>query len=276
MGFRAVVDAIARRGVPVVGHNALLDLAHTHVRFLGPLPDDVVAFKRNIHEAFPRCVFFRILPQMRVRRSRELTGWRRVHLAAPVCSIPSSSRRRRQRSRSVQRSAPLRPFPTCSIPFAFCHPGGDQRHWPGRAARARQGRPVCRPPRHWYARPPEQQGKGGACADLHVPNAAIVFAEDAARYGTDSGVYHEAGFDAYATGYAFLKMVHYLHGARACLLLFIHARARADRGVPMPRRSPLQRWRTRPRMAASVWPSWWRRSPRWPSAATASRSCGAT
>ena len=51
------------------------------------------------------------------------------------------------------------------------------------------------------------------CARAANVTAAAVFAEDAARYGTDSGVYHEAGFDAYATGYAFLKMVHYLHGA---------------------------------------------------------------
>ena len=53
IGFRAVIDAISRRRVPVIGHNALLDFAHTHARFLGPFPDDVTAFKRNVHEAFP-------------------------------------------------------------------------------------------------------------------------------------------------------------------------------------------------------------------------------
>jgi poly(A)-specific ribonuclease len=53
VGFRAVIDAIARRQVPVVGHNALLDLAHLHSHFLGPMPDNANAFKRAIHDVFP-------------------------------------------------------------------------------------------------------------------------------------------------------------------------------------------------------------------------------
>jgi hypothetical protein len=43
------------------------------------------------------------------------------------------------------------------------------------------------------------------------------FPDDAMRYldTGQGGVYHEAGYDAYATGFAFLRMIHYLHRASA-------------------------------------------------------------
>jgi len=53
VGFRAVIDAVSKRQIPVVGHNTLLDLAHIYAKFIGPMPDDIATFKSRFHEAFP-------------------------------------------------------------------------------------------------------------------------------------------------------------------------------------------------------------------------------
>jgi len=39
-----------------------------------------------------------------------------------------------------------------------------------------------------------------------------VFKDDAYKYTAEGDVYHEAGFDAFATGFSFLRMLHHLHG----------------------------------------------------------------
>ena len=56
VGFRAVMDAVAASGVPVVGHNCQLDFAHSTAKFIGPtagLPADVAAWAAALATLFP-------------------------------------------------------------------------------------------------------------------------------------------------------------------------------------------------------------------------------
>ncbi len=39
VGFRVVVEALARSGAVVVGHNCFLDFLHTTAKFVGPIPE---------------------------------------------------------------------------------------------------------------------------------------------------------------------------------------------------------------------------------------------
>ena len=52
VGVRAVIDAISAAGVPVVGHNCLLDLAHMFSKFERQMPDEVNAWTGQLHEMF--------------------------------------------------------------------------------------------------------------------------------------------------------------------------------------------------------------------------------
>ena len=51
-GLRSVIDAISASRRPVVGHNCLLDLAHTHEKFIGPLPATAAGFGASLLAAF--------------------------------------------------------------------------------------------------------------------------------------------------------------------------------------------------------------------------------
>ena len=55
VGFRKVLDAIAASGLPVVGHNCILDMTHIHSKFLGPLPATAADFSSSLRHSFP-CV----------------------------------------------------------------------------------------------------------------------------------------------------------------------------------------------------------------------------
>lgn len=55
VGFRKVLDAIAASGLPVVGHNCILDMAHIHSKFLGSLPATAADFSSSLRHHFP-CV----------------------------------------------------------------------------------------------------------------------------------------------------------------------------------------------------------------------------
>lgn len=53
VGFRKIIDFIAERKLPIVGHNCLLDLCHIFHKFIAPCPQDWSDFKALLHEAFP-------------------------------------------------------------------------------------------------------------------------------------------------------------------------------------------------------------------------------
>ncbi|CAM9247388.1 unnamed protein product [Pylaiella littoralis] len=54
VGFRRVMDEIFKAGKPVVCHNGLLDLLHTHDKFVGPIPKDLDEGTRALHSLVPR------------------------------------------------------------------------------------------------------------------------------------------------------------------------------------------------------------------------------
>ncbi|CAB1119948.1 unnamed protein product [Ectocarpus sp. CCAP 1310/34] len=54
VGFRRVVDEISKAGKPVICHNGLLDLLHTHDKFVGPIPADMDDGTRALHSLLPR------------------------------------------------------------------------------------------------------------------------------------------------------------------------------------------------------------------------------
>eukprot|EP00903_Cladosiphon_okamuranus_P008694 g8330.t1 len=54
VGFRRVVEEIFTAGKPVICHNGLLDLLHTHDKFVGPIPDDLDAGTKALHSLMPR------------------------------------------------------------------------------------------------------------------------------------------------------------------------------------------------------------------------------
>ena len=53
IGFRSVIEMIVQYQRPIIGHNLLLDLAHTISQFLYPLPNELDEFKSLIHRLFP-------------------------------------------------------------------------------------------------------------------------------------------------------------------------------------------------------------------------------
>lgn len=53
VAFRYVIDAVRKARIPIVGHNALLDLAKVHANFVGSMPEELGEFKRKFREHFP-------------------------------------------------------------------------------------------------------------------------------------------------------------------------------------------------------------------------------
>eukprot|EP00752_Nemacystus_decipiens_P005135 g4659.t1 len=54
VGFRRVVEEVFKAGKPVVCHNGLLDLLHTHDKFVGPIPEDLDSGTKALHSLVPR------------------------------------------------------------------------------------------------------------------------------------------------------------------------------------------------------------------------------
>ena len=52
VGFSRVVEAVGRSGLPLVGHNMLLDIAYTMEHFVEPLPPTWLAFKGKVGSFF--------------------------------------------------------------------------------------------------------------------------------------------------------------------------------------------------------------------------------
>ena len=56
LGFSRIINKITESGNPVLGHNMILDLAHTLNQFCGPLPEAYPDFKAMLSSVFPRVV----------------------------------------------------------------------------------------------------------------------------------------------------------------------------------------------------------------------------
>ncbi|KAJ3271872.1 hypothetical protein HDV01_006157 [Terramyces sp. JEL0728] len=54
VGFRKVVDAIAQKKAPIVGHNLFLDICYIYHHFIKRLPPAYEDFKKALHQEFPK------------------------------------------------------------------------------------------------------------------------------------------------------------------------------------------------------------------------------
>ncbi|XVF77070.1 hypothetical protein PTKIN_Ptkin14bG0010300 [Pterospermum kingtungense] len=75
VGFRHVIDLLSSENKLIVGHNCILDIAHIHSKFLGPLPLTAEEFVSCINNYFPKIIDTKILLnadyklQQRMKRS---------------------------------------------------------------------------------------------------------------------------------------------------------------------------------------------------------------
>lgn len=146
VGFRKVLDAIVASGLPVVGHNCILDMTHIHSKFLGSLPATAADFSSSLRHHFPCVVDTKYL----LRAEPTLRGI----LASRSTSL--------------------------AVVFThICQGFADKAVASGR----------------FYF------GKGKILNNAFT-KVAVEVAEEFQRYGgaKDTGLKHEAGFDAYMTG----------------------------------------------------------------------------
>ncbi|XVE50853.1 hypothetical protein DITRI_Ditri01bG0197400 [Diplodiscus trichospermus] len=61
VGFRHVIDLLSSENKLIVGHNCILDIAHIHSKFLGPLPSSAEEFVSCINKYFPNIIDTKIL-----------------------------------------------------------------------------------------------------------------------------------------------------------------------------------------------------------------------
>lgn len=150
VGFRKVLDAIATSGLPVVGHNCILDMAHIYSKFVGALPATAADFSTALRRQFPCVVDTKYL----LRAEPTLRGI----LASRSTSL--------------------------AVVFThICQGFADKAVASGR----------------FYF------GKG-KILNTAFTKVAVEVAEEFQRYGgaKETGLKHEAGFDAYMTGKASL------------------------------------------------------------------------
>ncbi|KAG0616179.1 hypothetical protein M758_5G096300 [Ceratodon purpureus] len=156
VGFRKVLDAIVASGLPVVGHNCILDMTHIHSKFLGSLPATAADFSSSLQGHFPCIVDTKYL----LRAEPTLRGI----LASRSTSL--------------------------AVVFThICQGFADKAVASGR----------------FYF------GKGKILNNAFT-KVAVEVAEEFQRYGgaKDTGLKHEAGFDAYMTGSVFAQACHLL------------------------------------------------------------------
>ncbi|CAK9206078.1 unnamed protein product [Sphagnum jensenii] len=156
VGFRKVIDAISESGLPVIGHNCILDMLHLHSKFMTPLPSSAAQFCSSLQSLFPCIVDTKYL----LRSEPTLRG---------VLANRSTS---------------------LAIVFShICQSFANQAVASGRF--------------HF--------GKG-KILNTAFSKVAVEVAQDFRGYGVakDTGLKHEAGFDAYMTGAVFAQACHLL------------------------------------------------------------------
>jgi poly(A)-specific ribonuclease len=156
VGFRKVIDAISESGLPVIGHNCILDMTHLHSKFMTPLPSSAARFSSSLQTLFPCIVDTKYL----IRTEPTL------------------------RAVLANRSTSL------AIVFShICQGFANQAVASGR---------------FYFGR--------GKILNTAFTKVAVEVAEDFRRYGgtKDTGLKHEAGFDAYMTGAVFAQACHLL------------------------------------------------------------------
>jgi poly(A)-specific ribonuclease len=154
LGFRKLL--ISESGLPVIGHNCILDMTHLHSKFMTPLPSSAAQFSSSLRTLFPCIVDTKYL----------------------IRSEPTL------RAVLANRSTSL------AIVFShICQGFANQAVASGR---------------FYFGR--------GNILNTPFTKVAVEVAEDFRRYGgaKDTGLKHEAGFDAYMTGAVFAQACHLL------------------------------------------------------------------
>ncbi|KAL4185730.1 hypothetical protein AMTRI_Chr10g232160 [Amborella trichopoda] len=93
VGFRHVIDLLSSEGKVIVGHNCLLDIAHVHSKFLGPLPSTLAEFASSIHKLLPYIIDTKrlLISELAIQRLMKKTGTSLSSAFSFLCSQMVSS-----------------------------------------------------------------------------------------------------------------------------------------------------------------------------------------
>ncbi|CAM9998701.1 unnamed protein product, partial [Hapterophycus canaliculatus] len=204
VGFRRVLDVLFDAGKPVICHNGLLDLLHTHDKFVGPIPEELSSGTQALHALLPRLFDSKAVmgkaveAGMRFPRTvlGEAHGWLLERFPRPSSSLPP----------------PAPPLPRGEAGAETADTASTVAAAAGEAE-TKTDRPDEVTGEANDAGGAEANGK--ATASVTAPAPAIspserlrrswdaVFAPGFEERYRDGGQEHEAGYDAYLTGCCF-------------------------------------------------------------------------
>lgn len=175
VGFRKVLDMVASSKKLLVGHNLILDVCFLLAHFFGPLPESLVDFKSLLHTAFPKILDTKYLS------------------VADSCLqnlIPSTILEDLVRFFSGAKFNE----PTIQLAEGF-HRYNAVMSTPAKLST------------------PSKSGQTNDDATVLINGEAACLSSVSPAKGNNAvakALFHEAGFDAFQTGVAFLKMAHFL------------------------------------------------------------------
>ncbi|CAN0287360.1 unnamed protein product [Ectocarpus sp. 12 AP-2014] len=206
VGFRLVVDEISKAGKPVICHNGLLDLLHTHDKFVGPIPADMDDGTRALHSLLPRLFDSKVVMAkamaagMKFPRTvlGEAHQWLREKYPAPPPPPQEEGAEAGMEPAEGAAEKGQQVDGTAVVATTGGEANGDSKT-NGKAAAAAAG-----------AAPPVETGAEAAASERDVEALerarrgwdAVLAPGFEERY-KDGGREHEAGFDAYLTGCCF-------------------------------------------------------------------------
>ncbi|CBJ26041.1 conserved unknown protein [Ectocarpus siliculosus] len=212
VGFRRVVDEISKAGKPVICHNGLLDLLHTHDKFVGPIPVDMDDGTRALHSLLPRLFDSKVVMAkamaagMKLPRTvlGEAHQWLREKYPAPPPPPPPLEEGAEAGMEPAEGAAEEGQQVDGTAVVATTSGGeanGDSKTNGEGAAAAAAGAGAV---------PPVEAGAEAAASERDVEALerarrgwdAVLAPGFEERY-KDGGREHEAGFDAYLTGCCF-------------------------------------------------------------------------
>ncbi|CAI7820848.1 unnamed protein product [Closterium sp. NIES-53] len=234
IGFTRAVEAVMRvsreRGVPLLAHNCLFDLAYLFHHFIRPMPDSLDDWRHQFLEAFPGGVYdtkhlVSLLPPALLPPSTSLSSLFEFFFqrpASPSSTPVGDNDKEGEEAGAGEGDRSTQPF-ACFLHVAVAiNPGkeaeGEGERERGEGVRENGGEDkagvggvsVKEGEGEWGSRGGEQEGAGGEEAVVRVQWPAVVHGEGFNRYShlspDNPAMAHEAGFDAYMTAAVFIAI----------------------------------------------------------------------
>ncbi|CAI5996160.1 unnamed protein product [Closterium sp. NIES-64] len=234
IGFTRAVEAVMRvskeRGVPLLAHNCLFDLAYLFHHFIRPMPDSLNNWRHQFLEAFPGGVYdtkhlVSLLPPALLPSSTSLSSLFEFffHRPASPSSTPvGDNDKEGEEAAAGEGDGSTRPF-ACFLDVAVAvnqekeaegeglrERGEGVREIGGEDTAGAGGESVKGGEGEGGSRGGEQEEAGGEEAVVRVQWPAVVHGEGFNRYShlspDNPAMAHEAGFDAYMTAAVFVAI----------------------------------------------------------------------